>query len=86
MICLFIHSFIYYRNEGTLDLEALVILWAKAVRSTTKESHPSLYSQYEQEDLKYDIRWDKVKIHHHDPVFNDVKYPPSPKSQVSAMQ
>ena len=68
-----------YRNDGILELESVVTLWAKKLTSATKNG------QYNEEDVKYVITWNKVKIRHRRPQFSDAKDPQSPKSQVGAI-
>jgi hypothetical protein len=67
-----------YRNDGVLELEALIKLWAKKLVLTTDQERAPRGAS----DIQYEIKWNKVKIQHHEPTYNDASNPPSPKTTV----
>jgi hypothetical protein len=68
--------FICCSNDGVLDVGAVIQLWARRMVEVTGDPVNS------SSDIQYDISYNKARIQHGEPSFQDAARPPSPKSTV----
>ena len=63
-----------------IDLEELVVEWAKTMFDMTKSKEQAKINK---DALQYNVNWKWVRVHHSDAEYNDKAKPAQPKSQVS---
>ena len=66
--------------SSPLDLESLVIDWAKTMFDVTKSKEQAKINQ---DALQYSVNWKWVRIQHGEPGYKDATKPADPKSQVN---
>ena len=65
--------------SSPVDLEAIVIDWAKKMFDVTKSKEQGKINR---DALQYTVNWKFTRTHHSEPEYSDVTKPADPKSQV----
>ena len=68
--------------SSPVDLEAIVIDWAKKMFDVTKSKEQGKINR---DALQYTVNWKFTRTHHSEPEYSEVTKPADPKSQVRHM-